>query len=386
VKIYRGRLAAVAAIILLIAMAAIALGCQQPETPAAQTPAATARAATSAGPEIQTIEATINSPEKAKAEATSDAIAFAWNLFMFNNWPALTTSKGQPDSRKSFGAPGPVVWQTYKTSQDMYVVSGQPLPWNQGPIVEPPALQSGMIDGKILTDRNGNPVMYEVRLSEDTYNYILGRGLYTQAGQLQLLKGGPPVTFPLPSMEIKAAWRFLGKGDDPTHYFTTKVQDGGVVRILGLSGLHITSKALPQWVWCTFEQIENLQTTGARLLLPIAAAVQQSNKAMQSGFAGTPWAYYQLDGVQTEYVQNPDAAACLRDPKVTCLANTQIETNFQGSSSCITCHSLASIGPNGRRFNLWSFRGGNQQGHMGDPPPLKPDVGLDFVWSMREAH
>jgi len=158
------------------------------------------------------------------------------------------------------------------------------------------------------------------------------------------------------------------------------------VRQLGLNGLHITSKIIPQWFWCTFEQIENPQTTGVNMKLAMAPEVQKTNKEAQAAFAGTKWAYYQLDGVQTAYTQDPDASPCIVSAQSPCLANTQIETYFQGSSSCITCHSLASIGPKGARFNLWNYSGGNQQGYVGNPPQMSSYVPLDFVWSMREAH
>jgi hypothetical protein len=365
----------------LVAMAALIAGCRH------QTSAmAFAAVPRSAGPNIQQIEATLQSPAAAKNAAMANAVAFAWDMFIYTNWPAQTNMRGEPDPSRPFGAAGPVVWQTWKTSQDMYVAPGQtPAPWAQPPFYEPPALQADMIDGKVLTDRNGSPVMYEVRLNADTFGYILSRNLFMRAGQMQLLQGGQPVQFPEPSMEVKAAWRFLGTGDDPTHYLTATVSYQGVVRKVGLSGLHISSKALPQWVWATFEQIEDPQTTGVNLLLPIPAAVQQSNRQMQAMFAGTEWAYYQLDGVQTAFVQDPDASACPGKAKAPCLANTQIETYFQASSSCITCHSLSSIGPGGSRFSFWRYTGGNQKGYMGNPPPLRSDVPLDFVWSMREA-
>ena len=316
----------------------------------------------------------------------SDPPLFAWTLFINFNWPARLDVRGMPDPNKQFGGPGPVVWQTWKTSQNLYVKPGEkPLPWNQGPIYQPPALQSGMIDGKVLTDNNGNPVTYEVRENEDTLNYIIQRNLYTQAGQLKLLRGGLPVSFPYTAMEIKASWRFLGKGDDPTHYLTATVRYQDKERVVGLNGLHITSKILPQWFWCTFEQIENPQTTPITLKLPIATDVQLLNTDMQRAMAGLKWAYYRLDGVQTADANDRNAANCIVDSKYSCLANSQIETYFQGSSSCLTCHSTASIGPDGKRYSLWTYRGGNQQGHMGSPLPMKSYVPLDFVWSMREA-
>jgi hypothetical protein len=367
----------------LVAAAVIAI-CQESQAPAKTAPAH--KAATNKAPDLKQIEAILQSPESAKAKAMTDPLLFAWSMFINFNWPARLDVRGMPDTNKPFGGPGPVVWQTWKTSQNLYVKPGQtPLPWNQGLIYQPPALQSGMIDGKVLTDNNGNPVMYEVRENEDTLNYIIQRNLYTQAGQLKLLQGGLPVSFPYTAMEIKASWRFLGKGDDPSHYLTATVQYQGVERVVGLNGLHITSKILPQWFWCTFEQIDNPTTTPAKLILPIAEDVQLLNKDMQRAMAGLKWAYYRLDGVQTADANDRNAANCIVNAKDSCLANSQIETYFQGSSSCLTCHSTASIGPDGKRFSLWTYRGGNQQGHIGSPPPMKSYVPLDFVWSMREA-
>jgi hypothetical protein len=367
----------------LVAAAVIAI-CQESQAPAKTAPAH--KAATNKAPDLKQIEAILQSPESAKAKAMTDPLLFAWSMFINFNWPARLDVRGMPDTNKPFGGSGPVVWQNWKTSLNLYVKPGQtPLPWNQGPIYQPPALQSGMIDGKVLTDNNGNPVMYEVRENEDTLNYIIQRNLYTQAGQLKLLQGGLPVAFPYTAMEIKASWRFLGKGDDPSHYLTATVQYQGVERVVGLNGLHITSKILPQWFWCTFEQIDNPTTTPAKLILPIAEDVQLLNKDMQRAMAGLKWAYYRLDGVQTADANDRNAANCIVNAKDSCLANSQIETYFQGSSSCLTCHSTASIGPDGKRFSLWTYRGGNQQGHIGSPPPMKSYVPLDFVWSMREA-
>jgi hypothetical protein len=367
----------------LVAAAVLSIS-QQSQAPAETSPASAAEAPKL--PNIKQIEAILHSPKKASQKAAMNPIDFAWLAFMKLNWPALSTARGKFDRNKPFGGPGFVVWQTFKTSQNLYVPPGQtPVPWNQGPIYQPPALQSEMIDGKVLTDNNGNPVMYEVRESEATFNYIIQRNLYTQAGQLKLLQGGLPVIFPAPAMEIKASWRFLGAGDDASHYLTATVLYRGTVRVVGLNGLHITSKVLPNWLWCTFEQIENSKTTPVKLELPIAPEVQKVNQHMQAAFRGTKWAYYRLDGVQTAYADNPNAADCIVNAKDSCLANSQIETYFQGSSSCITCHALASIGPGGARYSLWSYRGGDQQGYMGSPPPLKQDVSLDFVWSMREA-
>jgi len=70
----------------------------------------------------------------------------------------------------------------------------------------------------------------------------------------------------------------------------------------------------------------------------------------------------------------------------TLLANSTIESAFQTQSSCITCHHLASIKPNGEYFNLANTQGGNLNYYVGDPPSLTGYNFLDYVWSMKRAH
>jgi hypothetical protein len=88
-------------------------------------------------------------------------------------------------------------------------------------------------------------------------------------------------------------------------------------------------------------------------------------------------------GVQTQFT---DGGA------PTLLANTQIETKFQKSSSCISCHALASVSTGAKpRLDFFAMKAGNLVGPTGVPPtaPFGPAQdqfsALDFVWSMREA-
>ena len=90
-----------------------------------------------------------------------------------------------------------------------------------------------------------------------------------------------------------------------------------------------------------------------------------------------------LNGVQTEFTAGGQP---------TLLANTQIETRFQKSSSCMTCHALASVSTGPKpRLDFFTMKAGNLAGPTGQPPTAPfgpaPDQfsALDFVWSMREA-
>ena len=70
-------------------------------------------------------------------------------------------------------------------------------------------------------------------------------------------------------------------------------------------------------------------------------------------------------------------------------------TYFQATSSCITCHSLASIGPLASpRLNFWNTANGNLVGYTGTidfqaiarqqypGATFKP---MDYAWSLRNA-
>src|SRR5581483_861766 len=58
----------------------------------------------------------------------------AWQAFMYLHWPALNligTSRGTPNPKARFGAPGATVWETYKTTDQTFLPGGaDPGQWN----------------------------------------------------------------------------------------------------------------------------------------------------------------------------------------------------------------------------------------------------------------
>lgn len=134
--------------------------------------------------------------------------------------------------------------------------------------------------GGPLVDQNGRFARYELRMNWDEYNYITTNTLWDTAGQNKFLKhntvslpAGPTSYGPVGAMELKAAWKVLGKGDDASKFYTIKAivynDDSGDPSpgenpvTLGLIGLHIARKTATQrnWVWSTFEQVDNLSTS-----------------------------------------------------------------------------------------------------------------------------
>lgn len=241
--------------------------------------------------------------------APSQALAdtFSWKTFIAMNWPASINTCG-PDTSGGvtiLNGTGPVVWETYLTSDEVFVASpATPAPWCE-PIQSklkskrlPKALLElaqktgvyrfinrtsksphglGQASGQPLVDQNGRFVRYEVRMNKDEYDYITTNTLWSVAGQKNFTKTNtisfPTGTASIGPMEFKAAWKILGAGDDPSRFYTIKaivfnddslnLSPGPNPVTLGLVGLHIAHKTPTQrfWVWSTFEQVDNLSTS-----------------------------------------------------------------------------------------------------------------------------
>lgn len=345
-------------------------------------------AAPPGNPALDALAAIASDPSKIAAMAGSDPATLAWDLFQYVSWQAVPGKRGVPDPAGKAGV-SPTVFQTWKEVHEVYLAAGAaPLPWDDGGPSGPPTLTLTEIDGTTLVDVNGNPITYTVGMNQGAFDYLVSRALYGWNGQAALRSvGAAPVGFPSSAMEFKASWKILdpiADKDRIDHYITQQAllaPDGGGAPTkvtVGLTGLHIISKAMPNWVWMTFEQIENPVTTGVQLLLPIDPAVAAVNATMQKQLAGTPLAYYQLNGVQTTFD--------------TLLTNSQIETRFQKSSSCMTCHARASVSTGPKpRLDFFVMKAGNLVGPTGAPdltpfgPALDQFSALDYVWSMREA-
>lgn len=253
----------------------------------------------------------------ASATAQLGADCMAWQSFISLNWAADPNNPGQPDPNapaSSFGTPGdtaPKVWETYLEASAVFTATEDKLLWSakrpavkmltrlskQGPtdLSLSGIKQAG--DGKWLTSQAGQLTYYEVRMNQDEYQFITtnvfsGSDLTTYAGQaacaagqngkggLILPAGGGSTGATLDSdclgnpakyganvgaIEIKAAWVPLPADHSLDYRYKTAIAqvtgpNGGVVQVtVGLVGLHIIRKVqgAPQFVWATFEQIDN---------------------------------------------------------------------------------------------------------------------------------
>jgi hypothetical protein len=228
---------------------------------------------------------------------------FAWQEFIALNWLA-DTSTCAADSRapaSSFGDPqnsGPVVWQTYKGLSEVFLEDAKPPPdWCEpqtangtrpyalaapsefalGPKLDLSDFNEVAPHDSWLTAQSGLLTLYDIRINQDEFAYIDANELYNAETQRTVAASSEGLSLPdgsngatkTGSIELKAAWTEL---DDPAQYpnfltTTATVTYPGKspkTATMGLVGLHIIHKTqnAQQFVWATFEHVDNLPRPG----------------------------------------------------------------------------------------------------------------------------
>lgn len=227
---------------------------------------------------------------------------FSWQTFIALNWPAASSNRGvaiHPDNPDSFRSvnrsgltPSPVVWGTYREGFELFPPNDTPIPpaWNSSDPSYSPAgashsgkrvfammTKGGLLDevneafGGPLIDQNRNYVRYEVRVNETEYEQVRTNKWYDKPTlEVDIAvavksSGNEGIQFKNNSVELKAAWREMVEGDDTSRYYVVEGliadQNGNYQPAkMGLVGMHIMQKTelVPQWVWSTFEHVDNV--------------------------------------------------------------------------------------------------------------------------------
>jgi len=253
-----------------------------------------------------------------------------------------------------------------------------------------------------LIDQNGNYVWYEVLYNEEAFDYVIDNKFYNannQKGKVIDFPAGDNETTVSGAIRVKAAWKIF---DWTTEAFKKEyfyLSKGYVYDVdnntcdtatLALVGLHLThkTKSRPEWVWATFEHMYNCpdsigwpalpagwkkysfndpskggpynvkpkkgDKTPVQVLrvTPIPGAeglvnTREINETYQNVLRGfndkSVWQYYML--VDAQWPSAPNDKKTFGGPTPTFLANTVIETYFQGPTqaggpphSCMGCH------------------------------------------------
>jgi hypothetical protein len=360
-----------------------------------------------------------------------DFDVYSWKAFVALNWPV--GAGGEADTTQTIGASGDnaTVWETYKESYEVFLPSGvTPWPWGS-PRTYPPACQGVAAAGtpvfRMLTkapqdvldvmqepfqtgpliDQDSNYVRYAIHINRDAFEFIVRDSLYNAYAQTRVdsvrFPAGNPTTGVTGAIVIKSAWKVLSPADPPGRFHKSQVlvytapstdpvvAESCVLRTVGLVGFHIAHKtqSAPQWLWSTFEQVDNVRVppgsglrasfnnpacTGCPVnqplpppwnpdvkgrpsqitrVIPIDSATMALNAEWQGRLRAVSdssvWQFYEL--VSTQWPTNPNASLSgptpMGNPAPQFLANTTLETYVQGrvpnvSSSCIGCHNNAT--------------------------------------------
>lgn len=233
---------------------------------------------------------------------------FAWKAFVALNWPAR--SDGLPDPSKTYGdipLSTPLVWEFWQQSSNIFLPDGGKPVWLGKPDPSLDRYKAGwrqnaaVNEGKQafsgpLIDQQGNWVHYISFVNQREFNFIVDNTLYNLEGQAEFLRNNI-IEFPVNddaspgSIEIKLAWKVLSPHEissgrfltrelpvipyrpasgvfasDPPAHKSGRVTDNipgqprtEVRKTLGLIGMHIAmrTRSSPQWIWATFEQVDN---------------------------------------------------------------------------------------------------------------------------------
>lgn len=353
---------------------------------------------------------------------------FSWQSFVAFNWPASKQGRGRPAANLPIDAQRKRVWETWKETEEIFLKHGKrPARWDRiQPILLARAERSGCAADKVLyrsskvsevlslnnslqptkadgtlpgtlTSQDGEVVRYEIRYNKTAFDYIVANELYNADHQNIVNE----VRFPPGSTLVKAAWLPLKDRRRTSRLLTSRacVCDAGKSNslpshgckdeIVGLVGFHVMTKteSAPQWMWSTFEQVDNVKNTSGTgasfnkenclkdgqpcatnkqtaigvpnqivrtIKIPDTASCESTeatdnlallNRNMQKALAAhnSPLQYYEL--VNTQWPVPASPGSNLPDtvftPVPALLGNTTLETFIQPTSSCMGCHAMA---------------------------------------------
>lgn len=242
-------------------------------------------------------------PQRVLFETQQAFDVFSWQTFIALNWPADPSHAGEPDKSVEIGRRPHAsrVWNSFIPPENVFKPGGAaPDPYNpkvakeSGPLsITKRTHLLNEIDEAFfnleqalppIVDTNNEYIRYEVRLNETEYDFIvtgakLGEKsypLYSRIGQRRFVAKGGKVIFPDGCIELKVAWKKIGPHDDADRFFTKEVEvvenptsSGDTAtkkERYGMIAMHIMYlvEGVPQWVWPTFEHIDNAPISDLR--------------------------------------------------------------------------------------------------------------------------
>ncbi|TMM49560.1 hypothetical protein FDT80_17580 [Sulfitobacter sabulilitoris] len=275
----------------------------------------------------------------------NQADGFTAKIFAAINWPVKLDENGKampgvPDYQAKLDGSWTAVWETWKSTNQIFRGDQPPLPWDSTAYPLPAAcaeldleaamasvpyaadipmtMQPRLLDeylnpeGRALLDRNGVPVRYDVIFNKQAYDYTVENKLFDarglegflhKNGKLSMPKGfwiAPANGKQRGAIVLKSSWMVLDAKHDPMRfhkawaYITPLVENGKVthdcaLRPVGLVGLHVIYKTdqFKKWGWGTFEH---------DTVAPTWAEVGDTAAGVYADGASVPqWLFYSRD-------------------------------------------------------------------------------------------
>ncbi|MEJ0037749.1 MAG: hypothetical protein WDO68_17025 [Gammaproteobacteria bacterium] len=358
---------------------------------------------------------------------------FSWRSFVALIWPALPDERGAPDLSASVGAADrSVVFDTYKADWELFQPNGgAPAAWLQrGPANPCPNVASlgahdlvlasftkfenvgqadfGTLVGPLVA-QNGTYAVYLAGFNKVEFDQIVERRWFLRSN-LQSVNFTPDASGNNP-IDVKSSWVLIRNNKpDKSRFYTRRAWVYDLQtnlcseQTVALVGLHIVTKTAsrPQWIWSTFEHVDNVPEDGASApftfndgsgtamtddntvsfpppatppppfnvtrLQRIATSTAATNAKYQAALAtrgSGVWRFYRL--VMTQWPNPGDAPANPGTPAFTFpgngattpFANVTMETFQQRSirKGCMACHNI--VGPANAGSNtdfLWALQ------------------------------
>jgi hypothetical protein len=302
---------------------------------------------------------------------------FMWQIFVDVNKKAPAQFQHTITAGGKTFTTNSAVWETWP--DDPYTFPSDPDPanppkWPDAPLGKEllvkgkgsPGFHSaararGASDDNFILDTGGE----EIHRNRATFDYVIQNNLWYQQGVAAFVATGQPINFPTDSVEVKGNWVKISEAQKSQYHWNYDKQ--GV--LWGLVAMHITSKAIPNWIWATFEWVDNpgrCDYIGCRDCFGSIPSYIPSNNCPPKGdcpesavgqvYAGgslTPalqelftragytgdwlgqYLNYRLKGSQTDFT------APTGEPLL--VANSVTESFFLQTASCMTCHSRAAV-------------------------------------------
>jgi hypothetical protein len=236
---------------------------------------------------------------------------YSWRVFIALVWPAKIGSDGLPErgspdpglmlesASQQHTVEGPVtVFETFKADWETFQGPNKPSPWEQyddksacpqakrGDFIlaqiskfgDAAALNEARVQGaaSVLVSQNGQFVRYLLAYNKEEFNKIRDNSWFLLSKVTEDADAGR-LAFDPGSISVKSSWIDMTNVPHPERFHTRTAwlldpfSRGPCKKMtVGLVGLHIVQKTprRAQWIWSTFEHVDNVPPPGYAPPLP----------------------------------------------------------------------------------------------------------------------